>query len=1035
MTLAQRVVKRPVLITVVYALIVIVALYSLSSIPLELMPSVSPPYVMVNTTYTGAGPETVEKTVTKIIESGISSVQGVKTMTSTSSEGSSRIVLEFNYGKDLDKAANDTRDKIDAVRDYLPDDCDTPSIYKLDPNSQPILKVALRGNRSTEELKKIAEDTVETKFEGTEGVSSVSVNGGREEAVRVDISQNRLAAYGLTITSIASALSTQNLELGAGTLTEGSTEYSIRTTGAFSTIDEDIANAQIATKDGVPILLKDVATVFDGYKDVETSVYVNGTPGVYLSVLKQSGKNTVSVVNSLYKSIKQLNTMLPSDVKLEIINDTSIQIRSTISDLVQAIIEGAILTLFFVLFFLRNIKSTIIIGLSLPIAVLITLLAMYFAGFTLNMMTMAGLLVSIGTLVDASIVVIDSITVYRERGTKPFVAATIGTQEVMVAVTAGVLTTAGAFLPILLFINQLGMMGLMFKDMVFTIIISSLVSLFVAITLVPVLASHYLPITTRKEKPLRNPTLAKVDAAIGNGIDSVNRGYRKLLNTCIHHRGATVGIVLALVLGSIVVFLPRLTLVFSPPMADNSVTLDISMPLGTRFEDTQDVVNVFADIAQKELKGVENIIATTGSSGGFSSSSTSYSGSLTVNLPQDSSKRVDSFAAIKTKLRAHFTDYPKATFSFEEGHRMSSRSDIDVTLTSTNYTGLDKTAEEILALIKAEVPEVTEPETDTETGLPQIEVKIDRERAASFGISVKAIATEIRDAIKGYQATVYRKGGNEYDVWVRLQPADRTKAVDLNKIFVLSSDGDKIPLSSLAAIDKSVGPVKIHRTNQNRTVDITGNLAAGQQANKVEEKIKQLIKTKLTVPSDVYITYTGSWSELSGQSQNIIAIICLALLFVFGIMAAQYESIKDPFINLTTIPIMIIGVLAAYFFMGQNLSMFTMIGIIMLIGIVVNNGILLVDATNLERARGVKLMEACINGGASRFRPVIITAGSTIIGEIPMAFFASDNSAITQPIGLAVLGGMITATFITLVIVPVVYYIVNKGDARRKGTL
>lgn len=1037
MTLAQRVIKRPILITVAFALVIIVAIYSVMSIPLELMPSTSPPYVMVTTTYTGASPETVEKTVTKVLESGLSSVQGVKSMTSTSSDGSSSITLEFNYSKDLDKAANDIRDKVDSVRDNLPDDAASPSIFKLDPNSMPIIKVAVRGERSTEELKKIATDTVETKFAGTDGVSSVSVSGGREEAIRVDVSQNRLEAYGITLQAIASALATQNVELGAGKIVDGKTEYAIRTTGAFSSVDEDIANAQIATKGGLPIRLKDVATVYDGYKDVETSVYINGSPGVYVSVMKQSGQNSVAVANNIYKAIKALKAILPSDVKLEIVSDDSTQIRSTISDLLSSILEGAALTLLFVLFFLRSIKSTIIIGITLPIAILITLLAMYFCGFTLNMMTMAGLLVSVGSIVDASIVIIDSISVYRERGTKPTVAAMIGSQEVLVAVSAGVLTTVVAFLPIVLFSSQLGMMGIMFKDMIFTIIISNLVSLVVAVTLVPVLASRYLPLTTRAEKPIRNRAIAALDAGIGRGIDAVNRGYRRLLSSCLRHRLATVAVVLGLIGGSILFFLPKLTLVFSPPMSDNSVTLSISLPQGSTFESTEAVVDAFADIAQKELKGVKNIIATTGSSGGgFSSSSSSNSASLSVTLDSSSGKGGgDSFQSVKAKLRAHFKEYPNASFSFQEGRRMSERKDIDVTLTSNNYEGMTKTANEILALMKAEVPEVFEPESDTDNGLPQVEVEIDRERAASFGISVKTIATEIRDAIKGYAATVYRRGGDEYDVYLRLQPSDRSRLADLDKIFVLASSGEKIPLSSLASLKKGTGPVEIHRTNQMRTVDLTGSLAAGKQANQVEAKIRSLIKSRLTVPDDVYVSYTGSWSELSGQSQNALFIVLLSLLLVFGVMAGQYESLKDPFINLTTIPIMIIGVLAAYFFKGQNLSMFTLLGIVMLIGIVVNNGILLVDCTNLLRARGAGLMEACIEGGATRFRPVLITAGATIIGEIPMAYFPSENAQITQPIGLAVLGGMVTATFITLVIVPVVYYLVNRKDAERKGAL
>ena len=1036
MTFAQRIIDRPIAITVVYTLVLILAIFSIQLIPLELIPSVSPPYIMVSTTYSGASPETVEKSVTKVLESGLSSVQGIQEMTSTSSEGSSMITLKFDYGKDLDKAASDVRDKVDTVRDSLPDDAYTPTITKLDPNSMPIMKITLRGNRGSDELKKIAEDNVEPRLEGTDGVASVSVKGGREEVVRVDISQNRLEAYSLTIQSIGSSLSSQNLELGAGTIEEGSTEYVIRTTGAFSSIDEDIANAQIATRDGVPIRLKDVATVYSGYKDIDNSVYINGAPGIYLSVMKQSGSNSVTVADNVYKVVKQVSSMLPSDLKLEVISDDSKQVRSTLSDLVTSILEGAALTLFFVLFFLRNFRSVILVAITMTLAIMVTILCMYVAGFSLNMMTMAGLLVSLGSIVDSSIVVIDSISVYRERGTKVRMSAILGTQEVATAVMAGAFTSVGVFFPVIFFKNQLGMMGIMFQDMLFTIIISNLVCLIVAVTLVPVLASRYLPIITRKEKPLKNPVLAAVDAWIERGINAVNNGYRRLLATCLRHKTVTVSIVLAAIVASIVFFLPRLTIVFSPAMEENSVTMEVTMPLGTRFEDTQAVVDKFAEIAKDELQGVEYIIATTGSSGGrFSSSSSSYKGSVSVTLPDSAAARVDDFKTIKAKLRKHFKDYPSATFSFDEGQRMGERDDIDITLTSTNYEGLSQTSDEILSLIRSEVPEVLEPVTDTEQGLPEVEVQVDRERAASFGISVGTIATEIRDAAKGYASTVYRKGGNEYDVWLRLQPSDRTSTLDLDKIFVLSMSGERIPISSLATIEKGTGPVTLHRTNQSRTVDITGSLAAGQQANKTEAKIQTLIKSKIVVPDDVYVSYTGSWSEVSEQLKTILMIVALAILLIFGIMAAQYESFKDPLINLTTVPVMIIGVLGVYFLKGQNLSMFTVIGIIMLIGIVTNNGLLLVDCTNLLRERGVKLMEACIEGGASRFRPVLMTAGATIIGEIPMAFMGTENADITQPIGLAVLGGMITATFITLLIVPVTYYIVNHHDAKKKGTL
>lgn len=1034
MSLSQRVVKRPILIVVLFALVLIVALYSLSSVALALIPDVTLPMVMVNTTYTGSSPEVVEKTVTQTLESSLARVQGVTKLTSTSSDGSSAIIMKFSYGADIDKKANDIRDKIDAVRDFLPAGANSPTVTKIDPNSMPILKIAIKGERSAEELKKIGEDTIQAQLEQSEGVSSAAVTGGRTEIVRVDASQERLEAYGLTLQSLASALASQNIELGAGKILEGTTEYAVRTTGAFANIGDNIGEAVVATRNGVPIRLGDVAKVSDGYADVESAVYVNGQPGVYISVYKQTGSNTVTVASGVKMKLKSIEEILPSDVKLEVIDDSSTQVSSTVYDLIKAIIEGAVLTMIFVFLFLRSVKSTIIIAIAMPISVLGTILALYFAGLSLNMMTMAGLLVSIGNIVDSSIVILDNTFKYRERGAKPDVAAVLGSQEMMVAITAGILASLSVFLPILLFANQLGMMGIVFKPMIFTIVISHIVSWLVAVFLVPVLASHFLPLTTREERPLRNPVIIALDRAIGGAIDAITKGYRWLLVATLKHRLTTIAVVAALLAGSLFYFVPRLTIIFSPAMSSSSVTLSVEMPLGTTFTATQKVVNELSDAAMKELVDITNVIGTTGSSGGWSSTSSSNKGSVTVTL-EEGKYGIGNFNAVQNALRAHFKDYPSAIFSFTSGNRMQENSDIDITLSSSNYAGLSKTGKDILALIKAEAPEVLEPTSDSKEGLPQVEVAIDRQKAYAFGISVSAIATEIRDAVKGYAATTYQKGGDQLDVTVRLREEDRRKIIDLNKIFVLGSSGQKVPISNIAELKKGVGPVELHRTTQQRSIEITGSLAPGNQANIVEARIKELIKAKLTIPSDVYVRYQGSWAEVMAMASVFGLIIVLCLLLVFCVMAGQYESFKDPLINMFTIPLMLIGVLAAYSLMGQTLSMYTLVGIVMLIGIVVNNGILLVDYTNLLRGRGMGLMEACIQGGVSRFRPVVMTAGATILGAVPMAFFATGSSSMTQPIGLAVVGGLTSATFITLLLIPVVYYLINKRQAKKEGLL
>lgn len=1035
MSIAQKVVKRPVLVVVAFALVLIVSIYSLSSIALALIPDVTLPMVMINTTYTGANAEVVEKTVTKVLESSLAKVQGVTKMTSTSSDGSSAITLKFNYGADLDKAVNNIRDKVDEARDSLPSESNSPTIEKVDPNSQPIIKIAVKGDRSSEELKQIAEDEVEPKIEQCEGVASASVTGGRTEAIRVDASLERLHAYGLTLQALSTALSSQNLELGGGKITDLGTEYTVKTTGAFSSVDEDIKNAVVATRNGRTIRLSDVATVYDGYKDAETTVFINGQDGIYVSIQKQTGSNTVNVANSVYQKLKTIQEVLPKDVKLEVVSDDSTQVRSTVQDLILAIVEGAILTMFFVFLFLRSMKSTIIIAIAMPISVLATLLSLYFAGMSLNMMTMAGLLVSIGNIVDSSIVILDNTVKYRERGANPTVAAMLGSQEMLVAITAGILASLSVFVPIILFSNQLGMLGIMFKPMVFTIIISHIVSWFVAVFLVPVLASHYLPIRTRDEKPLKNKYLILIDKTIGNGINSLLKFYKRALTAVLRHRLATILTVLAILVLSVMLLLPRLSIVFSPQMSSSSVTLTITMPLGTTLDTTEKMVNDLADKARKELTDITNVIATAGSSGGMSSSTQDFKASLTVTLAEGKYS-IQNYQRVQNVLRSHFSDYPSATFDFSSGNRIQENSDIDITLaTSTNYTGLSKASQEILDLIKSDVPEVQEASSDTDEGLPQVEVRIDRQKAYSMGISVSSIATEIRDAIKGYASTTYQKSNDSIDVYVRLQDSDRQKIASLDKVFLLNASSQNIPLSSIATIVKGYGPVELHRTTQQRSIELTGTLAAGHQANVVEAKIKSLIKSKLIIPSDVYVSFNGSWAEVMTMASVFGVIIILALLLVFCVMAGQYESFKDPLINMTTVPLMLIGVLAAYALMGQSLSMFTIVGVVMLIGIVVNNGILLVDYTNLLRARGASLMEACIEGGTSRFRPVLMTAGATILGNVPMAFASSGSSSMTQPIGLAVIGGLTSATFITLLLIPVVYYLVNEKKARKEGTL
>lgn len=1029
MSVTKHVVSRPVLVAVVFALLAIVGLYTLTDLAIELFPETSMPMLFVSTTYEGAGPETVEKSVTRVLEGVLTNLSGLKKMTSTSSEGSSRIELEFDYGTNLDTAVNDIRDKLDRVKNSLPDDASTPQIFRFDPNSMPIMRIAVRGNRSAEQLKAYAEDYIQPRLEQVNGVAQANVQGGRDKIIKVELSQNRLDAYGLTVTGVASVLVTQNVELGGGSITEGVKDYLIRTTGEFKSVTE-IANTVITTKNGYGIKLSDVGTVSEGYEDATSMVYINGTPGVYVSIQKQSGVNTVAAADGVYKKLDEIRKTLPADISLEIISDDTTTIRSTINDLVNSALQGAMLAMAILFLFLRSIKSTLIIGISIPLSMLITLLAMKLAGITLNMMTLTGLILGVGMIVDASIVMIENIYKYRERGARPDVAAILGSHEMMSAVISSNLTTICVFIPLIFFKNRLEMLGQLFQDTIFTIFIALLSSLFVAIFLVPVLASKYLVLTTRKEHPLHNRFLQHLDRILESAIEGVEKAYQKLLAITMHHR-PTVLIVVVGVLAVSIALLPRMNISFMPRFGDDSVTLRATLPVGTTLTETEKVLRQMESYARQEIQGIKSIITNVGS-GGMMGSSSSYSGSLTIQF-ESAKKGIDNSESAKAKLRRHFSEFPAVSFSFSAGRaqQLQGGSDIDIVLRAMDLKTGISTAKEIIEVIKNHVSDVSEPTMDLTEGLPQVEVVIDRDRAYSFGVSIQAAAKEIEASIDGTTATVYQVNGEEYDVVVRLQESDRAQLPDLERIFVQGTSG-RIPLSNFATLKKGFGPVSIVRENQNRTIHITANITSGERADRVEEKIKTAINENMVLPDGITLSFEGAWQNIQEQGVVFILIFTMAVLLVFGVMAGQYESFKDPFINLFTIPLAIIGVVIIYLITGQALSMFTAMGLVMLAGIVVNNGIILVDYTNLLVRRGTPLTEACIQGGVSRLRPVLMTTLTTILGLIPMAFFPSENSQMVQPIGLTVIGGLSSSTFITLFVIPVIYSYFNQGHKTKE---
>ncbi|MBQ5471785.1 MAG: efflux RND transporter permease subunit, partial [Treponema sp.] len=947
MSLSKKTLDHPVLVLIVFVLLAAVGLFTLKNVAIGLFPEVDSPYVMVMTSYTNAGPEAVEKTVTKVLEPALVSVNGLKNLSSTSSESSSMITLEFNYGTDIESAVNDIRDKLGRVTRNLPDNAGSPTIFRMSADSMPIMRIAVRGNRSVDDIKQIAEDTIVDILEQADGVAEASVNGGKTKCVRVELEQNRLAAYGFTVTQIAAALAKQNLELGGGKLNEGQKDYVVRTTGEFSSI-EDINSTVIATRNGYDIKLSDVGTAYLGYEDASREVFINGEHGVYVSVTKQSGSNSVTVANNVYDKIEQLKKLLPADVSMQIISDSTDSIRETIRTLLDSAWQGLVLAVIVLFIFLQNFKSTIIIAISIPLSMIITLLCMYFAGLTLNMMTLTGLILGVGMIVDASIVMIDNIYSYRSRGAKPKIAAALGSQEMVTSVISGNLTTICVFVPFLLYMKQLGMMGQMFKGIIFTIVIALISSLLVAIFLVPVLAGKFLPLSNRAEKPVTNPVLKFLYSSFEKGIQAITKVYRRLLSVALKNRLVTIVIAVCLLVIS-VVMLPTLGLNMMPSGNDDSVTLNITMPIGTPLSETKVVALAFEDILRKEVTTYKNLTTTIGSAGRGGNSS--YKASVEITLPE-SSEQVEKASDIQALLRSHFSDFAGARFGFQAGFRgQMMGADLDIAIRSDD---LDKALEvaDVFSNAMEQIAVIGEPSIDTERGLPQVEVVIDRERAYNFGVDVTTVAKEINYAINGLTATTYRKDGKEYSVEVMYRPEDRKNVVDLESMYVNGTSG-KVAVSNIASLRRGLGPVSIKRENQSRIVHVTASILSKDNANLVEDAIKQKVAETYIIPDNVSVSYEGSWKDTVEQRNLYLAIIAMAILLVFGVMAATYESFKAPFINLATIPFLIIGVVFVYKFTGQQLSIMSMVGMIMLVGIVVNNGILLVDYTNLLRERGL----------------------------------------------------------------------------------
>lgn len=1047
MSLSKLAVSKPTTVLIIFVILAALGIYSTAQLPVDLLPDMELPMIAVSCSYTNAGPEEVERSVTRTLESVLSSITGLKTMTSTSSTGSSMILLELNYGTNLDEATNEIRDQLDLVKNFMPEEAGSPLIIKMDPSMLPIMNFVLSGNRTAEELRLYAEDIVQPRLEQIDGVASVQISGGREKAIVVDIPRDRLEAYSLTITQIAQMIGAQNVQGSGGSISEGDTTYTISTSGEYSSL-EDIRNTVIAYKTdaaagyGVAtaaptvqkVLLRDIADVYEGYKPVSSYAYVNGVPCVILNIQKQSGKNSVQTAHAVRKQVETIQPLLPADVVLtESMNTTDI-IELSINNIINSVVQGALLAVLVLLVFLRSIKSTIIIGITIPVSLVITLGVMKFSGFSLNMMTLAGLSLGVGMLVDNSIVILENIYSYRAKGAKAKAAAILGSQEMIMAITASTLTTICVFLPLVMYSNELGMLGQIFSGLTFTVVFSLLCSLAVAIILVPVLASKYLKLenlATRERKGF----WGKIDGKIDKFFASVDVAYSKKVRWVLHHKTLFIVFIFLLLIGSFML-IPVIGFIYMPEQESNNISVSLTMPKGTRLEATDEVIRNLENMITQDVIGIKEVTSSVGGGGLMGGSSNTNTASLNITLYPSAERQEgwDSVEEATAKIRSKFSSFPGAEFSIGGSSvAMMTGSDVDVAVNSNSMEQLVQAVNDIIAALEKNTEGVlTEITSSYKEGLPQVEIKIDRNKLQDLGLNIYSVSNEIKANINGVTASRYRDGGNEIDILVQLTEDDRARILDLEQIFVTNSMGQRIPLSSFAYYERGESPVSINRENQMRTIHVTAKKIDWRQSSgDVQRLVEQIIRENVVLGDDVRLTYGGSYESLQEGLNQFAVIIIMAIILVFAVMASQFESFLDPFIVLFTIPLSVIGIVVVYFLTGSPLNMITAVGALVLVGIVVNNGIVLVDYTNLLRKRGYSLEQACVEAARSRLRPILMTTLTTVLGLLPMAFFPGEGSEMTQPIGQSVLGGLSFSTAMTLFLMPVMYYIFNRIREKR----
>jgi len=1034
MRLSDLSINRAVTFSMIFIAVAAFGIVSLLRLSPELLPDITFPMASIIISYKGVGPEDLEKLIARPIEETVNVITGIDEVTSTCKEGVVITIAQFDWGTDMNAAAFDIRAGLDMVRDYLPEDASDPIVFKFDVSMQPIMFLGVSSDTLDQAaIRKLAEDEIEPTLERVEGVAYADVMGGEKREIQVRVNRSKMEAYNLSIHQIVNVLRGENITMQAGDIREDKFTHLLRTVGEFTSVDQ-INSVVVTYQDGAPVYIRDIATVHDSYAERQSVVHVNGKPGVVLFVQKQSGSNTVDVVNKVNKAIEELELSLAGRAEISIIMDLSRFIKRSLSSLSGVAIWGGVLAILVLFFFLHNVRSVIIIAVAIPMSVIATFVAMDLAGVTLNMMSMGGLALGIGMLVDNAIVVLENVFRHRQQGKDRRTAASAGTAEVSKAIIASTLTTISVFFPIV-FVP--GIAGALFQDQALTVTFSLACSLLVALTLVPLLCSRFLHLGSERRGGEVKLT-SKLSHKVGGYMERLDNFYQKVLNWSLDHRKTVVLTMLAIFLMSISIVWP-LRLVgtsFIPEMDHGELILSLEAPPGTSLEVIEKAISQAEQIIMDETEGeLDALYTTIGSGEGIGalfSGGGSHSASVTLELVPVG-ERDRSQNEIEQAIKVRLADIPEVRMlaSGDPGAELMGFGGKPVVIEIYGHD-LD-TARQLADEIKTMVQQIdgaVDVETSIEAATPETQIIIDRDRAYALGLNVGSIASTVQANVYGTVATRFRDGGDEYDVLVRLREDDRRTKDDVYNTTIMSPMMKQVPLKNVASLQSAEGPVTIKRKKQERLVMVTADLK-GRDLGSVTRDVRAELES-LAVPEGFIVEVGGSGEDMAESFRWLALALIGAIFLVYAVMASLFESLIDPFIIMFTFPLAVIGVVWLFFFTGTIFSIIAFIGVIMLAGIVVNNAIVMVDYINQLRERGMDLREAVVQGGRTRLRPILMTALTTVLAMVPLATGIGSGAEMRYPMARAVVGGLTTSTVLTLVLVPVLYMIFENIADRRK---